>query len=91
MIDLSLVPPAFGILGLVAAAVIFAMVLRYPDGQQKVKEIGDQIHLGAMVFMRREYSMLAIFAAVLIAFLYYFLNAETAIAFIVPSPSTAAR
>ena len=89
MIDLSLVPPAFGILGLLAAAVIFAMVMRYPEGQQKVKEIGDQIHLGAMVFMRREYSMLAIFAAVLIAFLYYFLNVETAIAFIVGALASA--
>jgi K(+)-stimulated pyrophosphate-energized sodium pump len=89
MIDLTLVPPALGIIGLVAAAIIYMMVLRYPEGQDKVKAIGDQIHLGAMVFMRREYTMLALFAAVLVGLLYFFLNPETAIAFVVGALSSA--
>ena len=56
--SLQMLPPAFGVLGLLAAFVIYGMVKRYPEGQGKVKEIGDAIHLGAMVFMRREYTML---------------------------------
>lgn len=37
-----------------------------PAGSGKVVEIGDQIHLGAMVFMKIEYSRLALFCLVYI-------------------------
>ena len=53
-----MVPPALGVLGLLIALGIFIVVNRYPEGDEKVKKIGDQIHLGAMVFMRREYTYL---------------------------------
>ena len=62
MIDLSLIPPVFGIVGLVVAFIIFGLVLRYDEGSEKIKKIADAIHSGAMVFMRREYTMLAMFA-----------------------------
>jgi hypothetical protein len=42
------------------------MLIRHNHGDGEVKHIGDQIHLGAMVFMQREYKMLAMFAAVLL-------------------------
>ncbi len=66
MTNLSLLPPALGVVGLVAAFIVFGLVKRYDEGTDAVKKIGDAIHTGAMVFMRREYSMLAIFCAVLI-------------------------
>jgi K(+)-stimulated pyrophosphate-energized sodium pump len=87
-LDLPLLPPVFGGLGLFVAFVIYLMVKRYPEGQDKVKEIGDAIHLGAMVFMRREYSMLLLFAGVLVVLLYFALNAQTAIAFVVGALSS---
>ncbi|MEE4184725.1 MAG: sodium-translocating pyrophosphatase [Gammaproteobacteria bacterium] len=56
-----------------------------------MKKISDQIHIGAMVFLRREYSMLAVFAAVLLAIIYFSaLGAMTAIAFLVGAVSSAA-
>ena len=58
-------PPALGVFGLVCAFVIYRLVMLSPAGEDKVTAIGDQIHLGAMVFMRREYSMLAMFAGAL--------------------------
>ena len=64
MLDLSLVPPVLGVIGLIVAMLIYGVVKTYDEGEDKVKQIGDQIHLGAMVFMRREYTMLAAFAAV---------------------------
>ncbi|MDH5228638.1 MAG: sodium-translocating pyrophosphatase [Gammaproteobacteria bacterium] len=79
----TMIPPALGVFGLVIAFIIYAMVKRYPTGEGKVKEIGDAIHLGAMVFIRREYTMLALFSAVLVVFLYISLGQNTAIAFIV--------
>ena len=89
MIDTSLIPPIFGILGLIVAFIIFGLVMRYDEGDAKIKKIGDAIHSGAMVFMRREYSMLALFAGVLLVILYLALGASTAIAFIVGALSSA--
>ncbi len=71
-----------GIIGLVAAAYIYKMVKKYPEGEGKVVEIGNQIHLGAMVFMKREYQMLTIFALVLVVLLYIFLGWGTAFSFL---------
>ena len=61
MNNLLALPPTLGVLGLIIAFVIYQMVLRYDPGDGLVKKIGDQIHLGAMVFMHREYKMLGLF------------------------------
>ncbi|MEZ5560693.1 MAG: sodium-translocating pyrophosphatase [Pseudomonadales bacterium] len=89
MIDLNLIPPLFGVVGLIVALVIYGVVKTYDEGTDKVKKIADQIHLGAMVFMRREYSMLAGFAAVLIVLLYLSLGFNTALAFLVGALASA--
>jgi len=89
MIDLALIPPVFGIVGLVVAFIIFGLVKRYDEGDDNIKHIADAIHEGAMVFMRREYSMLAIFAGVLLIILYFALGADTALAFLVGALASA--
>jgi len=78
-----LIPPVFGVLGLVMAYVIYGMVMKYPGGDEKVAKIAEQIHIGAMVFMKREYQMLGMFAGVLIVVLWVLLGWKTAFAFIV--------
>ena len=79
--ELNLIlPPLLGIFGLVVALLLFALVMKYDGGTDEVKKIGDQIHLGAMVFMRREYSYLALFVSVLIVLSYIFLGFNTALA-----------
>jgi len=91
MTDLSLLPPIFGVVGLVAAFVVYGLVKRYDEGTDAVKKIGDAIHTGAMVFMRREYTMLGIFAAVLLVLLFISgLGAGTAGAFLAGALSSAA-
>jgi len=80
--EINLLPPIFGVLGLVAAFITYAQVKKHPEGEGKVVEIGNQIHLGAMVFMAREYKMLSMFSAVLIVLLYIFLGWETAFCFL---------
>jgi K(+)-stimulated pyrophosphate-energized sodium pump len=89
MIDTNLIPPLFGIVGLIVAFIIFGLVKRYDAGDEKVRKIGDAIHSGAMVFMRREYTMLSMFAGVLLVILYIALGASTAIAFVVGALSSA--
>lgn len=57
--------------------------MRYPDGVADVKKIGDQIHTGALAFMKTEYKYLLVFVAVLVVFVGVFLSIESAIAVIV--------
>ena len=87
--DLTL-PPILGVVGLVIAFLIYTVMSRAPDGEDKVRGIAEQIHLGAMVFMHREYKMLAAFAAVLVVgILLSPLGTNTAIAFVAGAVSSA--
>ena len=61
-----LIPPILGVVGLIAAFIIYGIIKSYDEGSDALKKIADQIHLGAMVFMRREYTMLALFATALL-------------------------
>ncbi|MXZ44156.1 MAG: sodium-translocating pyrophosphatase [Gammaproteobacteria bacterium] len=70
--DLALIPPILGGVGLITAFIVYMLVKRYPAGEEKVRHIADQIHRGAMTFMRREYSLLAIFALVLLVLIILF-------------------
>ena len=80
---LSFVPILFGILGLYCAYLVYGLVMKSPPGSGKVVDIGDQIHLGAMVFMKAEYSRLAIFSTVvLLAIWISDLGGTTAFAFL---------
>lgn len=88
--DSTLIAPSLGIIGLIIAFFIYVAVKRYPAGEGKVVEIGEEIHLGAMVFIKREYSLLAMFAAVVLVLLYYFLGQNTALAFAVGAICSAA-
>jgi len=82
--DVHLIPPVFGLIGLIAAFLIYGVVRNFPAGEGSVTEIAAAIHEGAMVFMRREYTMLALFsAAILVAILVSPLGWHTAVAFLV--------
>ena len=81
MLTSAVLPISLGILGLVAALMVYARILQTPAGEGRVKEISDEIHLGAMVFMASEYKRLAIFCLICIAALYWGLGVDTAISF----------
>ncbi|MDH5508986.1 MAG: sodium-translocating pyrophosphatase [Nitrospinota bacterium] len=52
-------------------------------GNDKMKEIADMIHEGAMTFLRREYTILAVFILLVFILLAVFIHAATAAAFVV--------
>ena len=81
MLSTAILPIAFGGLGMVAALLIYANILKTPSGDGRVKEIADEIHLGAMVFMASEYKRLGVFCIICIIALYLSLGVDTAIAF----------
>ena len=85
-----IMPPIVGLVGLLVAFVIYNVMSKHDAGPDNVKHIADQIHVGAMVFMHREYKMLAVFAAVLVLGIFLSpLGQDTAIAFIVGALSSA--
>jgi len=82
--DVLLLPPILGMAGLLSAFVIYLIVKAYPAGTGIVADIGDAIHNGAMVFMRREYTILAIFSTIITVFLFMcFKSWQTPMAFVV--------
>ncbi len=86
--QLAILPLLVGAIGLICAYILFVIVKKYPEGDEAIKKIGDQIHLGAMVFMKREYKMLFMFLVVLIAISWAALGKDTAIAVIVGAVSS---
>ena len=87
--DANLMPPALGVLGLLIVVVIYQWIKKQPGGSGAVQKIGEQIHIGSIVFMKREYKMLSIFALVLLVLLYIFLGPASALCFIVGAVASA--
>jgi K(+)-stimulated pyrophosphate-energized sodium pump len=77
--DYSLLLALVAVLSLVVALLFARLVIRKPEGEEKMSELAEQIHKGAMAFLKREYRVIAIFVVVLSIILFIFLdNKETA-------------
>ena len=87
--DQNIVAPALGIFGLVIVVFIYQWISKQDGGSGDVKKIGEQIHLGSIVFMKREYQMLSMFALVLLVLLYIFLGPLSALCFFVGAVTSA--
>jgi len=87
--DQNLIAPVLGVLGLFIVVIIYQWITKQDGGSGAVKKIGEQIHIGAIVFMKREYKMLSIFALVLLVLLYIFLGAASALCFLVGAVTSA--
>lgn len=70
-----------GFLGLLFAVYLSIKILRKSQGTEKMREISEMIHEGAMAFLFREFSAITLFVAILGAVLYFFVAKKTAIAF----------
>ena len=74
--------PLIGILGLFVAFKIFGNLKKQPVGTDRMRDIADQIHDGALVFLFRMYKILAIFVSVVFILLVWQVNFMTAMAFL---------
>jgi K(+)-stimulated pyrophosphate-energized sodium pump len=72
-----------GIIGLAFAFVIYFKLKQEPVGNEKMREIADAIHEGAMVFLKREYKILVYFIVIVAFLLGIFINSQTSYAFVV--------
>lgn len=53
-----------GLLGLVAAGMLYKSIVCRPAGDEAMVAIGNEIHLGAMTYLRAQYSKIGIFALI---------------------------
>jgi len=65
---------AAGAVGLVAAALLAMRVLKQSQGNDEVKAIGDLIQEGSSAFLRKEYSILAVFVVIIFVILALFID-----------------
>ncbi|MBN1635685.1 MAG: sodium-translocating pyrophosphatase [Deltaproteobacteria bacterium] len=72
-----------GIIGFIIAYVMYGSLKKKDAGNEKMQDLANQIHAGAMVFLKREYSILAVFIIVVFILLLFGLNVQTAIAYVV--------
>ncbi len=75
--------PALGVMGLLVALFLYLGIMKKSPGNETMVEISDMIHLGAMTFLKREYTILSVFVAVVFVLLALFISPKTAIAFFV--------
>ncbi|MEW5976718.1 MAG: sodium-translocating pyrophosphatase [Acidobacteriota bacterium] len=74
--------PVLGIVGLGGALAVYLSIKKRPSGNEIMRGIAEQIHVGAMAFLKREYLALLVFIIAVAAFLGFFLDANTATAFV---------
>jgi len=83
MFSLEMIPIYLGLIGLITAYFLYKFILRFPAGSGKIIEISEEIHLGAMTFIRKEYSILFIFSLILVFGTYIGLGPQSTLAFII--------
>ncbi|SEA22092.1 K(+)-stimulated pyrophosphate-energized sodium pump [Desulfuromusa kysingii] len=80
--QLQMWAPILGVIGFVIAIVLYNVVKAQPVGNEKMREISDDIHAGAMAFLGREYRVLAIFIVVVFILIAAAMAIQTALAFL---------
>ena len=74
--------PISGLIGLLFALLTYLYVARQPIGTEKMREISDAIHEGAMAFLKREYAVIFVFVTIVFILLYVGISAQTSLAFL---------
>ncbi len=71
-----------GAVGLLFALILYFSMKRQEAGTPLMQELAATIHRGAMIFLRNEYSVLAIFIVIVFILLAVFIQPQTGIAFL---------
>ncbi|MBM4187245.1 MAG: sodium-translocating pyrophosphatase [Gemmatimonadetes bacterium] len=79
--NLTLYALIIGLLGLGATVATFLSVKRAADGSQVMKDLAEQIHIGAMAFLKAEYRILIPFLTVVAVLLGWAIDFKTGIAY----------
>ncbi|MDD7363788.1 MAG: sodium-translocating pyrophosphatase [Peptoniphilus sp.] len=81
--NILIIAPIVGIIAILFALYKVSFVSKQDAGSERMKEISGYIHEGAMAFLQREYKALIVFVIVLALVLFFAINWQTAVCFIV--------
>jgi len=81
--DFTLIAILIGIVGIIYGLVLAKVVLSYKVTDKDMLRISNAISKGAMAFLKREYTTIAIIAAILAVVFGIFINIETTLTFVV--------
>jgi len=73
MENVAIFAPAVGVIGILVALLIYQSIRKMDTGTEIMREIAERIHEGAMVFLKREYSILAGFIVIVFILLISFM------------------
>ncbi len=82
MQGLTKLAPFVGILSLIIAWLIYNYVKKQPNGNALMADLEEQIHVGAMTFLKREYTVLIVFIGIVFILLGWGVAWKTAISFL---------
>src|SRR5262245_43898526 len=71
-----------GVLGLAAAFVIYRIMVARPSGNEAMNALAEEIHAGAMAFLKAEYAILVPFIVVVAGLLGWAVDPRTSVAFV---------
>lgn len=74
--------PGVAVIGLLFAWWSYFIIKKKDEGADNIKDISEEIHKGAMVFLKSEYKVVFIFMAVVFVILQQFLSFSTALAYL---------
>ncbi len=74
--------PVFGAVGLAGALILYVYLSRQSTGNELMAELADRIHEGAMAFLRREYTVLVIFVAIVAVLLWQAIGPLVSLAYL---------
>lgn len=72
-----------GIIGLIACVLTYQSIVRQSPGSQVMQDLAEQIQLGAMAFLKREYTVLLPFLLVVALLLGFTVGWNTAISYVI--------
>ena len=78
----GLISVVVGFVGMLFVLLLFFWIRSRDAGNEVMQEIAKTIHDGAMVFLRREYTILAVFIVIVFALLAWYIQLETGLAFL---------
>src|SRR5256885_14726719 len=70
-------------IGLVAAFLLIAAVIRSPSGTERMREISAAVQEGAKAYLNRQVKTISVIAVVIFILLFFFKDHSTAIGFII--------
>ncbi len=82
MFELQILFPIIGILGLIFALSLYRVILSHSPGTDKMKSIAHEIELGAMAFLKSEYSKLSLFVLAVAIILFFSFGWQTGSSFV---------